>query len=235
MAIWFLLAFQAGSLNAGGYLACHRFVTHTTGFATLFGIDMARGDANVALGMITAPLFFLTGSFISAYFVDRKITLGLTPRYTQTFFLMSFLTFLIYILGKNNTFGEFGNSLDLSADYSLLALLCLTSGIQNATITSVSGSVVRTTHLTGLTTDLGIGLMRLISGTPKGSRSTEIKANWMRIGIISSFILGSWLSAFYFINKQYGGFLIPLTISLGLWGLSLYFSKVQSAQHGKIR
>ena len=35
---WFLLAFLGGHVNAGGYLACHRFVSHVTGFATLAGV-----------------------------------------------------------------------------------------------------------------------------------------------------------------------------------------------------
>ena len=62
-------------------------------------------------------------------------------------------------------FGEFGEPLRLKRDYLLLALLCTASGLQNAVVSSLSGSIIRTTHLTGTTTDLGIGLIRVLYST----------------------------------------------------------------------
>lgn len=225
MAIWFAMAFQSGTINIGGYLSCHRFVTHTTGFATLFGVEIARGELQAALGMASVPLFFLLGNMISAYLVDRRLTLGLRPHYTTVFGLMTAFMLVTLLLGLTNNFGRFGDELSLSSDYSLLALLCLTSGLQNGTIATVSGSMVRTTHLTGLTTDLGIGLVRMVTGTYKIPRENELLANWMRIGIIFSFVLGSWLSGIIFFKTQYLGFAIPVLISLTLMFISQYSKK----------
>lgn len=225
MAIWFAMAFQSGTINIGGYLACHRFVTHTTGFATLFGVEMAQTHVKAALGMVSVPGFFLLGNMFAAYLIDRRLILGARPHYTLTLALMSLCMLTTFILGEANVFGAFGEEPSLSTDYSLLALLCLTSGLQNGMITTVSGSMVRTTHLTGLTTDLGIGLVRMFTGIHRLTKEKEIQANWMRIGIICSFILGSWLSGIIFMKAQYLGFIVPTLISFSLMLISVKKAK----------
>lgn len=222
--MWNILAFQAGALNAGGFLACHRFVTHVTGFSTMFGAEVAHGEYSNAFGFLSVPLFFLVGSMVAAVFVDSKIQKQEQPRYYINFGILTFITGIVLILGVLGELGEFGAPLEMGRDYSLLALLCLASGIQNATVTSAYGAVVRTTHLTGLTTDLGIGLVRLISSTLKRRKeSQEFHATFMRISIITAFTLGSVVAALVFFRSAYWGFLIPFGVSLALWLLSLAF------------
>lgn len=212
--LWNSLAFQAGAVNVGGLLACHRFVTHTTGFATHFGVEMASGHFRLALGIISVPLFFLMGNCISAFFTDRRSIRHKKPNYTVLFSLMLICYTLVTVLGVNNSFGSFGTELSIADDYFLLGLLSLSSGIQNAMITSISHSVIRTTHLTGLTTDLGIGLVRIFSHDRNHPlREQELKATGMRIGIIVSFIFGSWMGASLYLKYQYYGFVVPLAIS----------------------
>jgi uncharacterized membrane protein YoaK (UPF0700 family) len=82
-------------------------------------------------------------------------------------------------------------------------------------ITSASGAVVRTTHLTGITTDLGIGIVRLMSLDRHDSHwRREWMSNMLRGGTIAFFVLGSFISAFIFIKIQFWGFLIPLASSV---------------------
>ncbi len=222
--LWNVLAFQAGTLNAGGFLACHRFVSHVTGFSTMFGTEVARGRYTQAIGFLSVPAFFLLGSMIASIFIDQRIQQEKQPLYHITFGLLTLVTGLVLILGVVGFFGEFGAPLAFGQDYSLLILLCLASGLQNATVISAYGAVVRTTHLTGLTTDLGIGLVRLASSV-LNSRSArrEFKATIMRISIIVSFAWGSVVSAAFYFRSEYWGFVIPFCISLGLWLLSLAF------------
>lgn len=218
-AIWLSLAFQAGTINAGGFLACHRFVTHTTGFATLFGTEMAYKNWVGALGMLSVPVFFLLGSMIAGFFVDHRLLEGKHPDYPVVLFLMTTFMLTVTIGGVSGAFGDFGEELTLTRDYALLALLTMTCGIQNAMVTSVFGAVIRTTHLTGITTDLGIDLVRLLTGTYRHTKSDEVRATWMRIGIISAFVFGSFAS-FVYLTHHYWGFAIPTVISLMLFILS---------------
>lgn len=224
IAIWLSMAFQGGAINAGGFLACHRFVTHTTGFATSFGAEVAQGHLEAAFGLLTVPVFFLLGAMTSAFFVDRNLTLGKAPRYDWMFGLISITMMVVAVMGSWGAFGVFGEpDSSLAKDYILIALLCLCSGIQNGTITSASGAVVRTTHLTGITTDLGIGLMRVLTKDRRPeARSNERRANWMRSGLVLSFILGSAVSAFLFYQVQYWGFLGPALISMLLMIITIW-------------
>jgi uncharacterized membrane protein YoaK (UPF0700 family) len=225
-SIWLALAFQAGVVNAGGLLACHRFVTHTTGFGTTFGIEVATGNTYIALGMLSVPVFFISGAMISAFLVDRRLIQNKAPRYAMVLFLMTLLMGVTLFSGVTGKLGAFGEPLSMTRDYLLLALLSLTSGLQNAMVTTAFGAIVRTTHLTGISTDLGIGIIRLMSNAQKPEqRHNEVRATWMRIGIISSFIFGSTLSSFIYLAVQYWGFIIPFMISALLWMISLSFFK----------
>lgn len=215
------LAFQAGVLNVGGFLACHRFVTHITGFATHFGEEASLSRWESAFGMLTVPGFFLLGCMISGFFIDLRQLRDRAPLYEYSFGLIGLLMLVISIGGHNHVFGNFGEPLLLGRDYLLLAILCLSAGLQNATITSASGAVVRTTHLTGVTTDLGIGLTRVLT-KKKGDhvRRHEAKANIMRAGLILFFVFGSYFGALLFLKIEYKGFLIPAVISAVLSALS---------------
>ncbi|MGZ3699214.1 MAG: YoaK family protein [Bdellovibrionota bacterium] len=210
---WFLLSFLAGNVNAGGYLACGRFVSHVTGFATLFGIDAAHGSWDMAAGILSVPLYFLLGVMISAYLIDRPYHRGRTPHYALVMALVCGCLTLAALGGHYHLFGAFGD-VRLSQDYFLLSLLCMASGLQNAAITTSSGHTVRTTHLTGVTTDLGIGLVRAFTGMhDRKFFLREIKANELRIGTIVSFAIGSATGAILFLKVKYLGFLLPAGIA----------------------
>lgn len=223
VVIWLSMAFQAGAINAGGFLAFHRFVTHTTGFATFFGSEFAQGHFSAAAGMLSAPLFFLAGAMTSGYFVDRRLSQRIAPRYDALFAFIGFALILIALFGQAGNFGIFGAPLNLSNDFVPMALLCLCSGIQNGTVTSASGAVVRTTHLTGITTDLGIGLVRVLTpGRSVAAKAHEHKVNGMRGGIILSFGLGSTVASFLYFQFQYLAFLLPALIAFLLAGLTVW-------------
>lgn len=231
VAIWLALAFQGGTINAGGFLACGRFVSHVTGFATMSGAELARQHWFGAVGMLSVPIFFVFGAMTSGFLIDRRLLRGLNAHYATAAGLMAATNLAILILGTRGAFGAFGEPLTLARDYALLILLCFSSGLQNALVTSASGAVVRTTHLTGLTTDLGIGLVRILSHVDRDKRRFETRANRMRIGIFASFTLGSAAAAFIFLTHQYWGFVIPATISMGLWGLTFAHSRRRWAQN----
>jgi uncharacterized membrane protein YoaK (UPF0700 family) len=213
MFIWFLLAFQGGALNTGGYLAVHRFVSHVTGFATLAGVAGAKMDFPTMFGMLMVPVSFLFGVIISAWHVERRRIKNKTPHYSLIFSIIVLNILLVFALGALGFLGEFGETLTSERDYLLMFVLAFTCGLQNAVITSASGALVRTTHLTGPTTDFGIGLVRLWS-MRKELHKRELFATWTRFGIYWAFVIGSFVSALLYINFKFYGFLLPLAISI---------------------
>lgn len=223
-------------------MACHRFVSHVTGFATYFGLEAVRPGQGQALGMLVVPTFFLLGAMLSGFLVDVRIRHNKKPKYYVTFGFMFLILLFVFLGGQFGFFGVFGEPLSSERDYVLLILLCMVCGIQNGTITTVSKSVIRTTHLTGITTDLGIGLARLFSpDKTNGSLKNEIHATFMRFGIIAFFCFGSLVGSFVFSRLGYFGFSIPLVTSGSLLSAMIYFQflkkspKVKAAKiaHGK--
>ncbi len=212
MFIWFLLAFQGGTINTGGFLTVHRFVSHVTGFATLAGAAGAKANWVEMLGMLLVPVSYITGAMFSAWCVERRRIHNQTPLYSLVFSFMLISLSFIAIGGSMGIFGGFGEPLNLTRDYLLLFVLSFTCGLQNAVISSASGAVIRTTHLTGLVTDLGIGIVRILS-IDKGHKH-EVFANWTRLGIFISFFFGSFVSALIYSKVQFFGFYLPVCICL---------------------
>lgn len=214
--LWFLLAFQGGFVNVGGFLAVHRFVSHMTGFGTWIGVELVQKNYLDTLGMMAVPTSFLIGAMVSAWFIERRRMKKKRPKYSVVFTLMILLFLTITLLGHFKFFGIFGEPFNYSRDYVLLFILTFVCGLQNAVISSASGAVVRTTHLTGVTTDLGIGLVRLWTDrhhfTKKDNK--ELFATFFRSGIIFSFIFGSVIGALIFTKLAFLGFFVPLLISI---------------------
>lgn len=222
---WFTLSFLAGTINTGGYLACHRFVSHVTGFSTLSGISLEDFKLIEAFGNLVVPLFFLLGVIASGYLTEKKFehkTHG--EKYAPVMGIVGGLLVTVAVLGYLGWFGEFGEPAKLKHDFILLAFLCGACGLQNGAITTASGFTIRTTHLTGLTTDLGLGIVRAeLKNLPLEQKNKERKANLIRVGTIFSFTVGSAVGAFIFVKYHYIGFLFPAM-------LAFYFSYVAKKQ-----
>ncbi len=232
VTIWMILAFQGGLLNMGGLLACHSFVSHVTGFATLFAVEADQGNLFTAAGLLIVPIFFMLGASLSGALIDLQIQLKRTPRYYAVFGVMFLLLLMVVVGGFNGYFGKFGLPIKNFEDYVLISLLCLVCGTQNALITLVSKSVVRTTHLTGITTDLGIGIVRSLNAVRlHGKVEHEGRANYMRIGIIVCFCFGSVIGMELFAKLQFRGFLLPTAITGVLFFTSLYFQAIRKRLH----
>lgn len=215
IAHWLLLSFLAGSVNSGGLLACGKFVSHMTGFYTLFGQSAAQSSWDSALGLFSIPLYFIAGVIISALLVEHPARRGKEPHYVLVMMLVSACLALAAVLGSLGWFGEFGDT-HLKTGYLLIALLCMASGLQNAAVSAASKHSVRTTHMTGNTTDLGIGIVRtwfLRNVQHKDEFIDEVRAVWLRAGILSSFALGSAVGALMFIRWHYQAFFLPAIIA----------------------
>lgn len=147
------LAAIGGFVNAGGFVLIGSFTSHVTGSIGRLGNDIARGqtpDAMLALLLIS---FFFIGAFVSSIILES--TPGPIAR-GYGYALLSegaLLGAFVIVAGMSQT--KHKHLLDAQA-----ALLCLAMGMQNSMITRLSGAVIRTTHLTGVVTDLGIEVAR---------------------------------------------------------------------------
>ncbi len=217
---WGLLAFQGGFLNVGGLLTIHMFVSHITGFSAHLATSIAESNLKRSVYFLLVPMFFLVGAFVSSVFTELRKFRNKQPIYIFILLILAAIFLSISIAGSVNFFGEFGEPFENFRDFILLSLLAFSCGMQNAIFTHYSNSIIRTTHLTGITTDLGIGLAKyFISKDVK-----EGKINKIRIDIIFSFVLGSVVGIFVFQKFQFWAFLVPSALSLTV-GLRLFTTR----------
>lgn len=204
---WGALCFASGAVNAGSLAACRRLITHVTGIATRIGADVGQwkllGEYALVLGA------FLLGALSAAYWVVGRARRGLSPAYAVPLFTVVALLTLTSVLGKVGAFGPFGITVETLGDFMLLALLSFASGLQNASIGLATGSLVRTTHMTGPATDLAVHFGNYLWGRPE-TRQDSLRHVGLRALKLSTFIGGGMVAALAADRLEYLVFLLPV-------------------------
>jgi uncharacterized membrane protein YoaK (UPF0700 family) len=213
---WYLLAFQAGAINSAGYLACHRFVSHVTGFGTRIGTELGTNNTVLALEMSFKFFFFLFGALLVG-FIFYKMKQTKEEKFLYSISILILFLITVTLFGEIGLFGTFGEPLLLQRDIALLCALCFICGIQNGATSIISSGLMRTTHLTGLTTDLGTGLAKAITEKDK----SELRLVKVRAYLILNFTLGALLSALYSAKLEFKTFLIPTITSTIILGFTI--------------
>lgn len=146
------LTFVAGAVNAGGFLAVHQYTSHMSGIVSSMADNLTLGDIDLVLAGLAAFLSFVAGAACSAVLVNWGRRLNLQSEYALPLVFEALLLICFGLLGSN-----LGQHEWLFVPATVM-LLCFIMGLQNAIITKLSGARIRTTHVTGLVTDMGIEL-----------------------------------------------------------------------------
>ncbi|MDP1831671.1 MAG: YoaK family protein, partial [Geothrix sp.] len=149
------MAFVAGAVNAGGFLAVSHYTSHMTGVVSTMADVLAEGDLTTALAALAMMLSFMGGAFVCTTLISFGQRRRMRSRYALT---------LVFEAALMLVFGFMGNRLQQEIRFTLpltVMLLCFIMGLHNAVTSIISGAAVRTTHLTGTVTDIGIELSRL--------------------------------------------------------------------------
>jgi uncharacterized membrane protein YoaK (UPF0700 family) len=212
-----LLAFNAGAINAGGFLVVGMYTSHMTGFASLLADNLVLGHMTLVLGAVGALLAFTTGAAVTAVLVNWARQNHLRSEYALPLLLEAVLMLL---------FGLLGATLNRETPFAVpltVLVLAFTMGLQNALVSKISSSQIRTTHMTGVITDLGIELGKMFywnhTASPPESR---VRANRIKLRLfgtlLAMFIAGGVVGAAGF---KYIGFIWVVPLALMLLALSL--------------
>lgn len=186
-----ILSFVAGIVNITGVLALQTLTTNVTGHFAFFAEEVIKHNYQTAIVYFVFTLFFLVGSFTSnflAEFVSQK---------NQELSHVLPITLEIFILSIIGLLGVQSGLDSLEGKWMAFGLL-FAMGIQNSLVTKISQSTVRTTHLTGLFTDLGIELSQLFFYKKPEERKTLTTSIYLRFSIITFFFLGCFIGGFIF-------------------------------------
>lgn len=146
-----MLSIVAGIVNVTGVMSIKVLTTNVTGHFAYFSEEVVLQNYPTATIFLLYILFFLLGAFCTGVLIEMFMRKNLAVSYLIPMFIEMIILLLVSLLG-----------FDFWGSHVIACLLLFAMGLQNALVTKVSHSVVRTTHLTGLFTDLGIELSQLI-------------------------------------------------------------------------
>lgn len=204
-----LLSFVAGAVNAIGFLTVQVLTTNVTGHFAFLVEEVFYLNFDRAFTFFCYVIFFFLGSFFSGFiseFIHRKGS----ERYIYII-PASVEVIILY------TLAIWGPEWKLPHPAFIAFSLLFAMGLQNALVTMISGSIVRTTHLTGLFTDLGIELSQLFFYRSKIHKIKLKSSIRLRLSIIFFFFLGGIAGGFgYEFLKIKALFIIGTVLLAGL-------------------
>ncbi|MBA8882086.1 uncharacterized membrane protein YoaK (UPF0700 family) [Phyllobacterium myrsinacearum] len=206
-----ILTFVAGAVNAGGFLAVNQYTSHMSGIVSAMADNLVLGSFDLLLAGFGAFISFVAGAGVSAMLVNWGRRRKLHSTFAIPILVEAFLL-LCFALTRKGLSQH--NWLIIPAT---IMLLCFIMGLQNAVITKLSNARIRTTHVTGMATDLGIELGKLLYWNASGvnSSSGPVLADRARLKVhatlIALFFIGGVIGAFGF---KFAGFAAAAALSL---------------------
>lgn len=213
-----LLAFNAGAMNAGGFLVLHMYTSHMTGFASQIADALVLGHTTLLLNALGAILAFVCGAAVAAIQINWGRQHRLRHPYALPLLLEAALLLPFGLMGALTLNWHTPFAVPLT-----VLLLSFTMGLQNALAAKTSAGKVRTTHMTGNLTDLGIELGKMLywnrSDRTAGDRVRHDSPRLRFFGaLVLMFVAGGLVGAAGF---KYLGFICVLPLAALLLSLSL--------------
>lgn len=200
------LAFIAGAINAGGFLVVNQYTSHMTGITSIAADSIALNQWIPAATMLFYIGCFICGAATTAMMVTWARFNHLNSQYALPITIEALLLIIFGLINASYT-----DYINANAVF-IIALLCYLMGLQNAVITKISSTSIRTTHITGMVTDIGIEIGKILyslkKDTHKHTQPNMDKIS-LHVSIVFMFLLGGVFGAYGF---KYVGFLtvIPL-------------------------
>ena len=209
-----LLSFVAGIVNVAGFLSVQRLTTNVTGHFAFFIDEVFKLNFSESIIYFLYILFFFLGSFISSLFIEVISRKNDRYIYVIPALIESIILFSVAVFGQNA----------IATHYNIIAFtLLFAMGLQNSLVTRISGAIVRTTHLTGLFTDLGIELSQLFFYKTKEQNEKLTSTIRLRLRIILFFFIGGVLGGIFYSYWSLYVLLIPATVLL----FGLYYDTIK--------
>jgi uncharacterized membrane protein YoaK (UPF0700 family) len=153
------LAWIAGYTNIATIIICGTVTSHVSGTTSNLGRDLAEMKWTLAIEATGLLLAFFAGAMLSGFTTELGRRRGwesiyVLPMAIEALLLAAF-SIVLEFAGRRVQAGSISFG-------TLVGLASMAMGLQNATITRISSGVVRTTHVTGVLTDLGLEAAQML-------------------------------------------------------------------------
>ena len=194
----FSLSVNAGTINVLGLVTVlHQSVSHMTGNVSMLAMALLDWQWSQVIYLFLVVVCYVIGSFYSGLILGNSHFL-LGRRYGLPLSLVAIFILLCWIL------------LPYFPRYALL-WACVAMGVQNAMISYYKGTIIRTTHLSGVLTDLGLALGYRVRGLHVGKRRVIL-----HLLILIGFFIGGLVATAVYPLLQLNSFLVPVALSFSL-------------------
>lgn len=220
-----VLPFVAGAVNASGFFIVGAYTSHVTGSVARIGDEIAQGHGANVLHALLLIVSFFAGAAGATAIVTRHRGRRAPP-------FAAALTWEAAVLTTVALIGIWRPRFVPALNAVTTALLCVAMGAQNALVTTLSGAIVRTTHLTGVVTDMGIETVQAwhwLRAQAAGKRLTEIvrlvggvrthhdlKKLRLHIAIFLSFLVGAIVGPILYLRHGLWSMGLPVIVLLAL-------------------
>jgi uncharacterized membrane protein YoaK (UPF0700 family) len=218
MTLAVLLAGVAGAVNGMGFFLLKLHLSHMTGHVASVGESLAGGDRFTARSSVLLLLAFLLGAGTAGGLLD------IAEAWRRGRHVLALAAETLVLTGAAAWM-----TLNPGVQARGPALsLCFAMGLQNAMVTRISGAIVRTTHLTGVLTDLGMELVRLgrwlvllVVAPLRPPRPPELQQAWLHIGLLGAFVVGAGGGSLLVIRFREEALFSPAVVLFALIALDL--------------
>ncbi len=218
------LALLGGFVNAVGFVLMGRFSSHVTGAVGAFAHDVVRHEPSGWDAVMV--LVFLCGAALASVIVESGAFANVARAYGTALCGEALLLVLVVVARPSGTLGW------------PICALAAAMGMQNSMVTRLSGAVVRTTHLTGVVTDIGIELARWFHwwrtswsshsrvrlSVSKSAERPSVPKLLLLVTIAAAFTLGALAGALAGARAQQWALLLPI-VALALGALFAFTSR----------
>jgi uncharacterized membrane protein YoaK (UPF0700 family) len=210
------LSFTAGLVNICGLESLDVLTTNVTGHFAYFSAAIQQHDLLYALRFLLYIASFFAGAFVSSFIAEFLIQKGSQYPHVAPIVLEIILLLFVMFWGDDISHIKIYKEL-------LAALLLFSMGVQNAIVTKISRAAVRTTHLTGLFTDLGIELSQMFYYHDSSERRRLRSGIGLRLAIIAFFFAGGICGGLLFLKFK----LKTLLLACVILGIALVYTQTR--------
>lgn len=177
-----ILSFVAGAANSAGFYAFGYFSANMTGNVTQISDQISLGAFALASAFGAIVVLFICGAFVASLFIQFGKYLHWTNIYALTLLAEALV---LLAIGCVDLF-----YLAAFKGLVIVGMLSFTMGIQNAASTRISGNRVRTTHVSGAATDIGVNLAFLWHAPNSEARRSLTEKLQLHLTTIAAFLVG---------------------------------------------
>lgn len=207
-----LTGFSAGMVNVASVMAFYAFASNITGHVAVLAEEIVKMHWYQVVVVGSWLFLFFAGNFLSNAIVIRV-------QQKSSYLAHAIPVFIeLLCLISVGVYGSFFYTETLSETEVLVSVLLFSMGVQNGLTASITNGAVKTTHLTGLFTDLAIVVSLLTSSKDKNHKEL-VKRFVLLITIFLGYLSGGIVGGILFL---YVGFFMFFFTGIVLLFVLLY-------------